>query len=78
MPLFGLYRSFLSFYEVLYVFQFIMPIWGRFEGYNRYAITDTIQDMVLIIYIKTRYLLYWLFIILYMTLDFEIILYIVN
>ena len=55
-----------------------MPIWGKFKGYNRYAITDTIQDMALIIYIKTRRLLYWLFIILYMTLDLEIILYIVN
>lgn len=55
-----------------------MPIWGKFEGYNRCVIADVFQDMVLIIYIQDKQLLYWLFTILYMTLDLEIILYIVN
>lgn len=55
-----------------------MPVFGKFKGYNRCVIADVFQDMILIIYIQDKQLLYWLFTILYMTSGIGIILYIIN
>ena len=49
-----LIRKFFVFLLISIRLQIIMPVFGKFKGYNGYVIIDTIQDMVLIIYIQTK------------------------
>lgn len=51
---FRLIRKFFVFLLISIRLQIIMPVFGKFKDYNGYVIIDTIQDMVLIIYIQTK------------------------